>query len=42
MTYEGLGEIFAGDFVDNYADKFPLISMGTPIGVGRICIITLK
>ena len=28
MTYEGLGEMFEGDFADKYADKFPLNLMG--------------
>ena len=28
MTYDGLGEMFEGDFIDTTADKFPLVSMG--------------
>ena len=28
MTYEGLGEMFEGDFADTCADKFPLAMMG--------------
>ena len=28
MTSEGLGEMFAGDYADTCAGKFPLVSMG--------------
>ena len=28
MTYEGLGEMFEGDYADTYAGKFTLVSMG--------------
>ena len=27
MTFEGLGDMFEGDFADMYAGKFPLMSM---------------
>ena len=32
MIFEGLGEMFEGDFEDMCAEKFPLMSMG-----GRAC-----
>ena len=28
VTYEGLGEMFQGDFADKFSGKFPLTSRG--------------
>ena len=28
MTFDGLGEMFEGDFADTYAEKFPFMLMG--------------
>ena len=28
MTFEGIGEMFEGDSVDMFAEKFPLVTMG--------------
>ena len=30
MTFEGLGEMFEGDFADRSHETFPLASMGEP------------
>ena len=28
ITFEGLGQMFEGDYADTHARKFPLVSMG--------------